>query len=123
MHRCRLVCHNQGISLDEYIQVTKHQLFHDGGPCRKENSPLICSVNQWTGFFMIGTSVTKELRRSSPIILQKSVLTRCKAEFAFFFYLGFLSRIFTIHRTAGEGRGYLFIVFLPLPLPSQTLRY
>ena len=24
MHRCQLFCHNQGIYLDEYIQVTKH---------------------------------------------------------------------------------------------------
>ena len=41
----------------------------------------------------------------------------------FFFYLGFLSRTFTIHRTAGEGGGYLFNSFLPLPPASQTLRY
>ena len=27
---------------------------------------------------------------------------------AFFFYLDFLSRTFTIHRTAGEGGAYLF---------------
>ena len=26
-----------------------------------EVSPLICSANQWTGFYMIGTSVFKEL--------------------------------------------------------------
>ena len=41
----------------------------------------------------------------------------------FFFYLGFLSRTFTIHRTAGEGGGYLFNSSLPLPPTSQTLRY
>ena len=34
--------------------------------------------------------------------------------------LGFLSRTFTIHRTAGEGRGYLFNSSLPLPPASQT---
>ena len=28
--------------------------------------------------------------------------------FSFFFYMGFLSKTFTIHRTAGEGVGYLF---------------
>ena len=33
----------------------------------------------------------------------------------FFFCLGFLSRAFTIHRTAGEGGGYLFNSSLPLP--------
>ena len=33
----------------------------------------------------------------------------------FFFYLGFLSRTFMIHGTAGEGGGYLFNSSLPLP--------
>ena len=67
----------------------------------------------------------EELRRSSPIILQKSVLTSCKAKFAILFssHLVFLSRIFAIHRTAAEGRSYLFRSFLPLSLPSQTLRH
>ena len=40
----------------------------------------------------------------------------------FFFYLGFLSRTFTIQETAGEGEGYLFSSCLPLPPASQTLR-
>ena len=30
---------------DEYMQVTKHELFHDGGTCRIETSPLIYSAN------------------------------------------------------------------------------
>ena len=34
----------------------------------------------------------------------------------FFFYLGFFSRTFTIHGTAGEGEGYLFNSSLPLSL-------
>ena len=37
-------------------------LFHDGGRCPIETSPLICSANQWTGFYMITASVMKELR-------------------------------------------------------------
>ena len=41
----------------------------------------------------------------------------------FFFCLGFLSRTFTIHGTAGEGGGYLFNSSLPLPPASQTLRH
>ena len=41
---------------------------------------------------------------------------------SFFFYLGFLSRILTNHRTAGEGGGHLFNSSLPLPPASQTLR-
>ena len=37
------------------------QLFHDGVTYHIEISPMICSVNQWTGFYMIRTSVMKEL--------------------------------------------------------------
>ena len=36
-------------------------LFHDGGPYHIATSPLICGVNQRIGFYLIGTSVTKEL--------------------------------------------------------------
>ena len=36
---------------------------------------------------MIGTSVMKELRHSSLVILQKFFLTCCKVEFAFHFCL------------------------------------
>ena len=35
--------------------------FHDGGPCNIETSPLIFGANQWTGFYMLGTSVMNEL--------------------------------------------------------------
>ena len=60
----------------------------------------------------------------------KSVLTCCKAElvcffvclFFVFFYLGFLSPIFTIHMTVGKGGGYPIIYFLPTPLlPILTI--
>ena len=45
--------------------------------------------------------------------------------FLFFciFDLAFLSRKFTLHRTAGEGGGYLLLSFLPLPPTSQRLRH
>ena len=75
------------------MEVTKHQFFHDGGPYDIETSPLICSVNQWPGFYRIETSFMKELRLSSPIILRKSFLVCCKAEFVFFLFF-FLSVIF-----------------------------
>ena len=35
--------------------------------------------------------------------------------------MSFLSRIFTIHRTAKDGEGYLLNPSLPLPPASQTL--
>ena len=34
-------------------------LFHDGGRYHIEASLLICSTNQWTGFYMVTASVTK----------------------------------------------------------------
>ena len=49
--------------------------------------------------------------------------TKVFYESFFFFYLGFLSRTFTIHGTAWEGEGYLFNSSLPLPPASQALRH
>ena len=64
MHRCLLLCYNRGIYLNEYMQVAKHQLFHDGGSCGIETFPLICSANRWTGFCIIGSSAMKDSRCS-----------------------------------------------------------
>ena len=44
------------------------------------------------------------------------------SHFSLFFYLGFVSWTFMIHRTAGEG-GDLFNSSLPLPPASQPLRH
>ena len=71
-----------------------------------EISPLIYSALIHSGFFMIRTSVMKELRRSSLIILQKSVLICRKAELAFsgsFFYQGFFFRISSFTGQQGKG--------------------
>ena len=35
--------------------------FHDGGPYHIEVSPLICTANQGTGFYLIETPVMKKL--------------------------------------------------------------
>ena len=35
---------------------------HDGGRYHIETSPVICSANQWTGFYMITGSVMKDLK-------------------------------------------------------------
>ena len=45
----------------KFLSKKDWRVFHDGGDCHVETSPLICSANHWTGFYMIGTSVTKEL--------------------------------------------------------------
>ena len=62
MHRCQLFFHNQGIHLNEYMQVVKDEL---GGSCRIETSRLICSVNQRSDLSTTGTSVMKTSGRSS----------------------------------------------------------
>ena len=36
--------------------------FHDGGLYHIETIPLIRHANQWTSFYMMGTTVMKELR-------------------------------------------------------------
>ena len=125
MHRCQLFSHNQGIHLNKYMQVVKDEL---GGSCRIETSRLICSVNQRSDLSTIGTSVMKTSRRSSSTYTESLFLHVVNHNLpylfsCFFFYLVFLSRIFTIHRTAGEGGGYLLISFLPVLPASQKLGY
>ena len=39
-----------------------------------ETSPLICSANQWAGFYIIETSVMKELITISPVLIQQAIL-------------------------------------------------
>ena len=38
-----------------------NQFFHDGGRYHIETSPLIYSANEWSGLYMIGASIMKEL--------------------------------------------------------------
>ena len=47
-------------------------------------------------------------------------ITAPRCRFPSFFYLGFLSRIFMNHRTAGERGGHFFNSLLSLPSTSQT---
>ena len=56
-------------------------------------------------------------------VIAMSNVTSCNLWKLFFFYVGFLSRTFTIPNAAGEGGGYLFNSSLPLPSASQTLRH
>ena len=50
------------VSLSSFNSATtNHKLFHDGGTYEIENGSLICGANQWTGFYMMGTSAMKVL--------------------------------------------------------------
>ena len=77
MHRLQLFCHNQGIYLNEYIQMTKY-------------------------YNALHPSYSENLLKVLDVVKQNLL----------FFYLGFLSQIFMIHRTAGEGQGYLSMTCL-----------
>ena len=35
----------------------QYKLFQDESPYQIETRPLICNANQWTGFYIIGTTV------------------------------------------------------------------
>ena len=48
------------------------ELFHDGGRYHIETSPLICSANQWTGFYMRMASVLKGLSFFLKYFLQST---------------------------------------------------
>ena len=54
---------------DVYLFSTQVYPSHDGGHYHIETSPLICSANQWTGFYMITASVMKGLRVLALITL------------------------------------------------------
>ena len=135
MQRCQLFCHNQGIYLNEYMQEAMHYLFHDGGSCRIETSPLICSANQWTVFCIVGTYIMKDSRPLSSTYTESLFLHVVKHSllfcFIFFFICLFIYLLIwlffheypRISRTAGEGGDYLLISFVPLSPASKTLRH
>ena len=50
-------------------------IFHYGGPDHIETSPLVCRANQWTCFYMIGTFVMKELKKSYLFEVYSSFLS------------------------------------------------
>ena len=60
---------------------------------------------------------------NSKIITDMKPTVLASFFFFFFFYQYFLSRTFTIHRTAWDGGGYLFKCSLLYPPASQTLRH
>ena len=54
----------QKIVLEVFLWMSFNEI-HDGGRYHIETSPLICSPNRWTGFYMITASVMKELTKFS----------------------------------------------------------
>ena len=79
------------------------------------------------GILILQKNMQKEFKKLKKKIAEKldydGIEFHVQEKDFFFFYLGFLSRTFTIHGTAGEGGGYLFNSSLPLPPASQTIRH
>ena len=57
------------------------------------------------------------------VIFSETVFLLSSLIQVFFSYLGFLSRIFMNHRTAGEGGGHFINSSLPLPATSKIIRH
>ena len=61
-------CYSVYSMLQDFLRLCKcsflnfSEPFHDGGFCHIETSPLICSANQWTDFYMRAASIMKELK-------------------------------------------------------------
>ena len=54
--------------------MSNPQFFHEGDhPYHIETITLIFSASQWTGFYMIGTSVMKELNPQNTFCLKRRV--------------------------------------------------
>ena len=63
-----------------------------------------------------------EMQTNQLISKNVDIFNKVKDRFMFF-YLGFLSQTFTVHRTAGEGGDYLFNSSVPLPPVSHALTH
>ena len=67
---------------------------------------------------------TLNLRQNIKLFFKNRIRSsNCAYGATLFFYLGYLLRTFMIHRTVGEGEGYLINTSLQLPPASQTLRH
>ena len=59
-----------GTILINLYLIIDFYLFHDGASYHIEISSLIAYVNQWTSFYMIGTSVMKKFRSCMKKVLK-----------------------------------------------------
>ena len=62
---------SQSPNLIPAFTVLTFTIFHDGGPYHIETSPLICRADHWNGFYVIGTSVMKELKNIAAVCISK----------------------------------------------------
>ena len=53
---------SQASVMEIFAKIVKDLLFHDGGLYHIETTLLIYLASQWTGFYVTGTSVVRELK-------------------------------------------------------------
>ena len=82
-----------------------------------------CSLKNFVTFIQIILSFVLLRKIKDSIVIETVLVLRFRSFcLFFFFYLGFISRTFTNHRTAREGGGHSINSSLPLPPALQTLR-
>ena len=64
----RAACGYASITLEKKQQHQSEGSFNDGGSYHLDTSPLTCRANQWTGFYIIKTSVMTVTFRSGTKI-------------------------------------------------------
>ena len=101
------MCHDEGILFNTY---------HDRGPYQIETSQLISTANQWTGFYMIGSSVMKELAHFISMFSFISIIFQYCAVLAGEHWKA-LEFMETLTR---NGWTYIFTTPEPYLEPSQT---
>ena len=77
----------------------------------------IISVEQIISIRRIATYLKIVSQQANMMVAQIDI------PYTFFFYLGFVSRTFTIQRSAREGGGHSINSSLPLPSASRALRH
>ena len=76
----QLISSLQKVNLIKICLEKLSQLIHDGGRYHIETSPLICRADQWTSFYMITTSVMKDLKEISLFYRERPSLSKGRTE-------------------------------------------
>ena len=107
-----ILSHNQGRYIMEYIQVTKHQLFHGGGRYRNQSIDLLCKLMNW---FLYDKDIRHERVKTlfthhTPKVCSYMPQSRI-CFFCFFFLLGLFFHEYHDSQIS-RGRGRLFFLIL-----------
>ena len=112
---CQVKSHSSYYSLSN--SVTKTKMMKLIVTINSENVERTISVEQIISIGRIATYLKIVPQQANMIVAHIDISK------IYFFYLCFVSRTFTNHRTTGEGGGHSINSSLPLPSASKTLRH